>query len=436
MLNRALHANRIVQLATQIRASYWFIPVCMMLSSLAVCYAFIAVSQRAALPEWLQTLIPLTGLHNAQQLLSTIATAIITATSIAFSMTIVALTMASSQFGPRLLRTFMMDRSTQWILGLLVSSFVFCMVALHQLGSLESKPDAIAMLCAAAVLVIIIDVLGIIFFLHHIARFIQADQVIHRCYRDFQQDTDSLLAVLKGQHIRPISPQMVHKTEFCHTLVAPREGYVQRLDYDYLIDHQSDRLAGIETCVRGGDYVAKGADIMRLYGRCNLTESDLAKWSQSISFGSKRTPVQDPEFAISQLVEIALRALSPGINDPFTAMTCLDKLSSACIELAKARFPEPVLVNTRNDRWLVRRTFDLNGVVDTAFDQIRHAAANKLDVCLYLLTCLRRIDNQTNNVCRETLFKQAHSCYFAITQQALSEADRQQIDQAFVPFSG
>ena len=418
-----------------ISTSYWFIPVCMMLFSLGLCTLCLSTVNSISIAEWARLIFPSVSQASAQQILSTIAGAIITATSIAFSMTLVALTMASSQFGPRLLRTFMLDKGTQVVLGLLVSTFLFCLIALHHLGSDSPLPKSLDLLSGISVILAIIDVFSIIYFIHHIARFIQADEIIHRCYLDCLNDIAVLLPYKRTEAHRTVPEELLDKSGAQTKLFARQAGYVQTINYTGLTSSKTlSGLSGVTVLVRSGDHIFPGAHIMTIHGDHEYGDDELSEFHQNIILGSRRTPLQDPEFAIGQLVELALRALSPGINDPVTAVTCLDKLAACCIAMEERPFPAAHILNTDTQLWLSRRIFSLQSVVDTTFDQIRQAGRTHVAIALKILDCLKKMEAHFAVHHHKLLYQQAQATYELVAEESVSERDIQSLKQAYSHF--
>ncbi|WP_218310643.1 DUF2254 domain-containing protein [Alteromonas antoniana] len=431
-MNLTSLSDRLKPYWESLSTSYWFIPICMMLASGIICGACLFIVQRATLPDSLLFFVPLVTQSGAMQLLSTLATAIITATSIAFSMTLVALTLASSQFGPRLIRTFMNDRGTQVVLGTLVSTFLFCMISLHHISSIQENQDAISLLCAVSVVLGVIDVVVIIYFIHHVSTSIQADHVIKRCFEELCRDISALLPKPESPaSLRAISSELITGAEEQTVIKATREGYIQNINYDVLTTVRTDIVAGIEVLGRSGDHVFPDAEVVIVHSHCPLPDSVQKQFEQYIIIGNSRTPIQDPEFAVGQLVEIALRALSPGINDPFTAITCLDRLTSACILMSRREFPHECVINESTSKWLKRRTFTFEGVVDKSFDQIRQAGKKHVAIGLHILLCLDVLNGQTNGRYHGMLFGHAIATRDLLKTEPLVQKDDAAIDIAF-----
>lgn len=416
--------------------SYWFIPVLMMLCSVALCYTCLSVIDRAFLPDALRPLIPLVTTNSVQQLLSTVAGAMITFTSIAFSMTLVALTLASNQFGPRLIRNFMNDKSTQAVLGIMVSTFLFCLLSLHHLSSISQNQDAISLLAGFTVFFAIADCVTIVYFIHHVSRSIQADQVIANCFDAFCSSIDSLLPKPESDSdFQAVNESWTGKDdEFAVELYAQSSGYVQTINYASFMAIPAIQVSGSEIHVRSGDHVVNGERLVTLYCKHPFEADEFSHLCRAIVLGSGRTPIQDPEFAISQLVEIALRALSPGINDPHTAINSIDKLTAACVLICQRDFPADTLVNKDSETWLKRRTFTFEGVVDTAFAQIRQAASAHPAVLIHLLNNLTTLLPRCKNNAHLSVIQHAKSIYAGSQSLTLCESDQQALDAAMLPF--
>lgn len=384
-------------------------------------------------PAWLDQWVPRIDVAGARQLLSTIAGAIITATSIAFSMTLVSLTLASSQLGPRLIRTFLEDRGTQYVLGVLVSTFLFCLLSLLYIEVIEANSFAMATFSGLALLLAVYDIAIIVYFIHHVGTSIQADRVIHRCFKDLEEKLPELLPtpVLEPNQ-KAIAPDLAPSTAHSVSVTSETCGYVQHIDYDSFLNKQHTGLAGFELLVRSGDSVFPKQPMLIVHFH---QQPDIG-WSKElrlyISIGDCRTPIQDPEFSLAQLVEIALRALSPGINDPYTAITCLDRLTSACLAMHNRDFPPECIINQSTGIWLKRRSFSFTSILDTAFNQIRQAGIGHPAIVIHYLHCLQVLAPSLQTSHSPWLQQQISAVRQGVSQQSLTEYDLGAIDRAMV----
>ena len=417
------------------RTSFWFIPTFMVLSSIML--AVFTVTIDALYIERLEISIPLVykmDLGAIRSLLATIAGAMITVTSIAFSLTIVALTLASSQFGPRLLRNFMMDTGTQVVLGAFISNFLFCILVFCAISFQEPYVFKPGLTVFIAVLMTCISVGVLIYFIHHVAKAIQADVVIDDVYQELQTSIDNLFPSIAEQQ-SPAELAKLYEMDvtqgFTRTSVLAKcSGYVQTTDHEALVILASHHKVLIECLFAPGNYVVQDSVIATVYAE-NVTNQKLVnEISVLIVLGAYRTPVQDPEFAIHQLVEIALRALSPGINDPYTAITCVDKLNSVLCGLTKRAFPLKQHCDQTGTFRVTCKVLTFDDIARAAFDQIRQEANTNVSVTIRLLKALYNLmlfadtDEQKNFVISQTKMIDEQQ-----SKQPLAEADSNCIGQ-------
>ena len=416
-----------------IRASYWFIPSIMITSALLLGYLSTSWLPDITADATFKNTIRLLSPDTARTLASTVATSIITATSIAFSMTLVALTMASSQFGPRLLQTFMDDRGTQFVLGALTSTFIYCIFAVYYLGSETAQLASASLIGMLTMGIGIVDTIVLIYYIHHIARFIQVDEIIERCYQDCLARVNAQLPHTEklADTIISIPVEMISLPVYAFPIKLEKSGYVQRIDYHGLLSQHREYINGFHLHIKAGDYVTHRQNVCTVYCIHPIEDDVLSSLKDHVVLGSRRTAIQDPTFGIKQIVEISLRALSPGINDPMTAMTCADRLTTICLNLSKRTFPGKATVNRDNEQWMIKKSFSFAQVIDTAFSQLRQAAARHPDVLIHLLHCLQKCQQESESY--KDLFNQHIQAVFDSADISnLAEYDRESLNAAYV----
>lgn len=421
-----------------INTSYWFIPMMSILLVLGLLWLTHIFDQAQALHDW-----PLVDyLYNidpigVRSILSTIAGAVITVTSIAFSMIVVSLTLASSQFGPRLLRTFMQDKKTQFPLGIFVATFIYCLALLRFINLDTDTPFVPGLGLAFALLLALTSILVLVFLIHHVATSIQPESVIEMCWRSFQDTVDKMYLS---------SPTSTPPPEPKDTLTRLRgltpieiksdaDGFVQIIDYNGLLLKLEHCSASLEFHIKPGDYTIRGEKIAVIY--CEKNNDKVKKFTralhQYIVLGSIRTPIQDPQFGINQMVEITLRALSPSINDPFTATTCIFKLGSALSLLAGKTFPETVVRNSNHANVLIRKIPQFSNLVNTACNQIRQECLNHPSVVISLLKMLRQVALSTKkSEYQKPLIEQGQKLLEQVRSTQLHEADLACIESQYL----
>lgn len=318
------------KIVEDVRASYWFLPAAMSLGALGAAALTETLDRRGdlpAIPEIFYAAQP----GAARAVLGVIAQAMLGATGVLFSMTIVAVSFASTNFGPRLLRNFMQDRGVQISLGVLLSTFVYALTVLRGIRGTEDGSfvyvPALGMTVALALVALCVGVL--IYFVHHIPELISLENVTAALGR-------RLLAAIERL------PPGTAPPEWSEDEARPRQpvclaasGYLQAIDTRKL-DRLERRGQGWELyrVLWPGDFVAPHRPVAYVLSRHPVPEAVLAKLRDCYAVGNGRTEAQNPVFIVEQLTEIVARALSPGINDPFTAITCLDWLHAALHRLA------------------------------------------------------------------------------------------------------
>lgn len=380
----------------QLYANFWFVPALMAAGAILLAAVSIALDRAIdgsweSLLSWVYT----GGPEGARALLSAIAGSMIGVAGTIFSITIAALTLASSQFGPRLLGNFVRDRGNQLVLGTFIATFLYCLLILRIVRTHDEERDIAAfvpqMSVTLAVLLAVACVGVLIYFIGHVARDIQAEHVIVSVSAELQHAIDHLFpkSIGEGVPARQLSTDEQARIHELSTqgspLTAPASGYVQAIDGDTLMDLacKHDLLLAVQR--QPGSFVIKTSTLALVLPGAHLDEALIAKLQAGFVLGQARTLKQDILFGIDQLVEIALRALSPGINDPFTAMSCINHLGAALCTLAERAFPPAYRYDEQQRLRIVAEPISFASVVDRAFTQIRHYGRDNRVVLGHLL---------------------------------------------------
>ncbi|MBU2869636.1 DUF2254 domain-containing protein [Colwellia sp. E2M01] len=383
--------NKLAPLIEKMQSSFWFVPSFMIVLSffIAVLTIYIDSNSELILNSSLGFIYAM-DVEAIRSLLGTIAGSMITVTSIAFSITVVILTLASSQFGPGLMRNFMMDKGTQFVLGTFISTFLFCIIIFFAMsfeGELAFEPGisvliAIVMTCSSVCI--------LIFFIHHIAKSIQAEVVIDNVYCELHNNIEKIFpTVLEEKSVQPDLLLDNEKNDgFISEVYAPVSGYLQVVDKESLIKLAIKEDCEVKLNFSAGNFIVAKTVMATIHSSHQLTDETIKdEVIKNMLLGACRTPVQDPEFAVRQLVEIALRALSPGINDPYTAIACIDKLCAVLCNLTDKVFPQTNVLSDGKVR-LVCKELTYTDIATAAFDQIRQDAETNLAVTIRMLDSL------------------------------------------------
>lgn len=376
----------------RVRSSFWFVPAVMAGAAVAVAFASVALDE--TVKDW--SVLGLNwafagGAEGAAAILATVAGSMITITGVVFSMTLVALSLTSSQLGPRLLHNFMSDTATQLVLGTFVSTFLYCLLVLRTVRRAEEVTFIPHLSVSLAVLFAIVSVGVLIYFIHHVSVSIQANEIMARVGAELNNGIERLFPARIGSggpRVSARQPSADFLDAFDQTarpVCSGGDGYLQFIDGDGLIALAEQENVVIRLARRPGHYVVADWPLARVWPGNRLSDTLKERINAAFALGSQRTPGQDIEFPVTQLVEIAVRALSPGVNDPFTAISCVDHLGSALCRLAQRELPSPYRHDEQGQLRLIAPVVTFAEVVDAAFNQIRQYGRSSVAVTIRML---------------------------------------------------
>jgi len=338
--------NKIKQFLANLRASLWFVPGVMIVASIALALALIEVDSSVE-REWLVEYPRLFGLgaDGSRGMLTAIASSMLTVAALAFSLTLNSVAQASAQFTPRIFRNLMRDRANQFVLGYFVSVFSFCLIVLRTIrggDELKFVPSIAVMVGLALALG---GVLVLIFFIHHIADSLQITTILDNITDETKQAVEKMFPQEMGDAATVEEQNETWRAEDVKNwekIPAPEAGYVQSADTDELLDFAAENNLLIRMGLGIGQFAGSGATLAEVApdtetGRrqARLEPEKIERIGGFFSTARHRTIEQDVGFGIRQIVDIALKALSPGINDTTTAVNCLDNLGEITGALAQ-----------------------------------------------------------------------------------------------------
>ena len=397
-------------------------------AALAVCAVEL---DKAVAIDWMQRLgwSYSGGAEGASLLLGTVAGSMIAIAGTVFSMTLVALSLASSQLGPRLLRNFMRDTANQVVLGTFVATFIYCVLVLRTIRRVDEGAFVPHLSVSIGVLLAMVSIGVLIYFIHHVSVSIQADEVVTRVSRELEDGIDRLFPGHLGKpgsefSNTPTDPDL--PAEFAREarpVGALADGYLQQIDTHALmaLAAEEDLLLRLER--RPGHYLVKGRTMVMVWPGDSVTETLVDKLNAAFVLGNQRTAAQDVEFSFLRLVEIAVRALSPGINDPFTAIACVDRLGSGLCRLARRDMPSALRFDRHGRLRLVAPGSSFAGIADAAFNQIRQSARSNPAVAIRMLDAIAQIAEHVQRL-PDTACLQRHADMIVRgAREAVPEAD-------------
>lgn len=292
-------------------------------------------------------------------------------------------------------------RLNQIVLGSYISTYLYCLIVLNSVQEDNGFTFIPSLSIFLAIIIAIINIILLIVFIHQIAISIQADKVI------------SEVSAFTSKQVRVLFPEKMGdepdndndfsvdtiKSEYTNTVsVKSRQsGYLQYIDGESLLNMMTNFNTLFELNYRPGDYLIEDIELGKLYTNEKVEEDKLGKILSQFVIGKTKDAQQDIEFSINQMVEIAARALSPGINDPYTAITCIDNLTATMCYLAKIRFPSKYRVDEKRELRVIANTLDFEGILDAAFNQIRQFSAGSTAVIIRLMEVLAIIHEFASN---------------------------------------
>ena len=318
----------------------------------------------------------------AQVILAGIAGSIMTVVSIVFAILLMTLTLASMQFSPRILLNFVRDGVTQWTLGVFLGTFCYCMAALPAARFAPTPFSPVATVFGAMVLALTC-VGWLLFFIQHISQAISVNHIVDRIARDIEEVIDSIMPHPRTARTRSLFSGMSDERE--QAVVVSRSGYVRYIDLSVLVARSKASHRRIRVTRRIGHFVPAGFPLFMVSGAKALHPEEVLALQGAVDMGPARTLQQDVEFGILQIVDIALRAISPAVNDPSTAITCIDQLSGILIRWCSRDPAETYIASPPHVVRVVMPWISTVELLDTAFEQIRHYAQTDLAVSLRLV---------------------------------------------------
>ena len=430
--------ERAIRKRDELADTLWLVPS--LCTVLAVILAFVLVrvdetvklSDRATSTPWLYG----GGAEGARGVLTSIASTMITVAGTVFSITILTLQLASSQFTPRVLRHFTGDRGVQLVLGVFIGNFTYCLLVLRSIHSRidEQRLFVPVISVSVAVLLALVAIGMLIYQIHHVARSIQAAVIVDRAAKETVDAFDRLGKGFDqvGEDGRSIvlgATGWPFREDVGGSVAADSGGYVLTVDVDRLLGWAAERSASIRVLPTLGAFVITGEPMLLVVADERLSDDDLVKLRGAVLLGVERTMRGDPAFGIRQLSDIALKALSPGINDPTTAQTCIDRLGEILVRAAKSgNLGERTHLGGGGRVHLAGIGFD--ELVEVAYAQVRHYGAADAIVMSNLVRTLGTVAALVGPVHGQPLVRQARLAIESAREKITVSADVEQIEGA------
>ena len=378
--------------------SFWFLPAICVLIAVLLSQITVFVDRQLDL-TWASTSALALGVDGSRGLLTVIGGSVLGVAATAFSITISVIAVASSSYGPRLVRNFMADRGNQLVLGVFVSTFAYCVLVLRSVTAADSDAGREAFVPYLAVYLALLIALGnigcLVYFIHHIADSIQITTLVETVRNDLRRvaareyPEESRHEDGRAVPATRLDPDVPGVTE----VLMGRTGYLNGVDSRTLVAFAADRDLVIEVVPRVGDHLIATEPITRVVSRKGepVGEDLCATIRSKVTVDDNRTPHQDIRFAIQQIVEMAVRALSPGTNDPYTAQNAIEELGSGIAAIARGVEPPDGIADGDGTLRLVLRRPRPVELVDLVFDDLRAHGSTEMRVIRPAIQLAKRI---------------------------------------------
>jgi uncharacterized membrane protein len=361
----------------------------------------------------------------AHVVLGTIAGSMITVVAVVYSILLVVLTFASTQFSPRVLVAFVEDRVSQTTLGLFVGTFTYCLLTLPVVRS-QPEPFVPSVAVIVAIGLAIACLACLLYFIHHMAYRIQASQVVDRIAGETERVLDELCpepldGSLTEGALDPI-PRGV-------PVLATRSGYIRSVDESRLlaVARAADVALRVDRAI--GQFVMEGTPLFEASPPDRATGGWQAAALRAFDIGPARTMEQDVEFGVLQIVDIALKAISPAVNDPTTALTCVDQLGRILVRTAMRRPPISTLREPDGRARVVLPRTSFPRLLDVAFSQIGHYGKADVAVPLRLMRVLAELAGATRHGPYAVAIRDQARRLAAACTQGFPDADRDELNE-------
>ena len=405
----------------------------------AVALALVSVTVDESLTEWLSLTLGWTftgGAEGASAVLGIIAGSMITIAGVVFSMTLVALSLASTQLGPRLLRRFMRDSTTQVVLGTFIATFLYCLLVLRTIRRVEEVAFVPHLSVTLGVILAVASVGVLIYFIHHVSVSIQANEAVARISRELLERIDELFPEPIGRGAPKIPTQSPDEglleafDKHARPVGAGGDGYLQFVDAAALLALAVEEDLVIRLERRPGAYVVASCPLALIWPASRASDQLTDQVRSIFVLGNQRSSDQDIEFGMSQLVEIAVRALSPSLNDPFTAITCVDHLGSVLCRLATRAMPSCYRHDHLNQLRVIAPANTFPEITDAAFNQIRQYSRSSAAVTIRLLETIAVVAGFAHRPeDRTALLRHAEMIARGATEELPEIVDRQAVEE-------
>jgi uncharacterized membrane protein len=431
----------------RLKVSFWFAPALMALSAVLLAWVMYAIDIRLPNEVLEDSHFVLSGtVGEMRSALLGMATTVLTTAGVVFTLLTLPLSTVAAQYGSRLLRLFLGDRTTQSVLGMFVGTFVYCVAAALSIPPVNVQPEGPQLTTTVGLYLMLATFGSLILLVQHISTMLQAPNIaaaggaelLDAVNAEFPEETTSgdgggtiattIQSMPAGQAIKNSVPE----TEG-YLVQARRSGYIQYIDTEILLTLARERNLVVQIRHKPGQFIRRSQVLAQVWPASQVDEQLDKSIRRTYQIGTVRIPTQDVEYAVKQLVEMAVRAMSSAINDPYTAMTCLDYIGEGLALFIRQDEQTSRYFYADERLSFVLEPLTFEELLSTAFDMLRHASRDNATVLLHMLEVIAVIEQEAKSPdVRQRLSYHAGLIQAERELGALIEADRQMIQQSSV----
>lgn len=361
--------RKLIQIFSKINSSYWFIPAVLIILSVALCEVMISIDQEFGIAYLKENGIKFfTEINGSYEILATIATSMITVAGVTFSMTLLSVSHASSQIGPRILSDFMKDRGNQVTLGVFISTFSYCLLVMKnvKMSNIADSSEFIPHLSVyVAILLAFLSLSVLVYFINHVSKSINMTLAISKV-------GDNLLrSIERTYQFSESIDYPAEKFNQSSEIKGKDKGYLRYIDRERLLKIATECKLHISVEVMAGDFIYSENTLAKVISNSNNLTNDLqSNIRECFVWGAQKTINQDTFFSIDLLIEVIARALSTGVNDPYSAIECLDQITAAMHKLLKSNQPIEVMSDKMNEYFVYFKSITTSELLDRTYRKL------------------------------------------------------------------
>lgn len=407
--------TRILNIWSNFRASFWFIPTLFLVASIVAAFGMIAFDKHYG--STIVQRLPILEMSPpaARSILSSIVSAMVSTTGVVFSITIVALSLSSSQFGSRLIRTYRKRKTTHYTLGIFVSTSLFCILVMASIRELEAIQFVPSTSVAMGILLSTLCLAMLVYYIHDMSRAIEAPNVIQRSALDLHDAINRLFPESIGQEradsrdgCKSSEISTPDGTEF--NVGVDVVGYLQAIENETVMAIAKEYELTIKLLVRPGDFLFEGSIVAKVFpvhddkfyeyfeNPDDAVEKVSKELTGSLIVGPERTHIQDVLYAFEEVVDIAVRALSAGINDPFTAINCIDRIQAALMLLRTREIPKGQRFDNGGNLRVIAKPVELEECIQASLGVIHNYASDSPIVLRRIEAVMDRLEESGESI--------------------------------------